>query len=373
MDIHFHLKTGYMNDPNGLIYFKGRYHAFFQCAFGRMNNLEIPVGWGHAVSEDLVHWHQVEDALLPDKPYEKDRGCWSGGAVVKDGRLYVFYTGAARPNASVNVAWSDDGIHFTKNPGNPVIARGPMDGDPWDFRDPNVLKVGDTYHMVLGNAGPNGGRIVRYTSRDLLDWSYAGVLYENGELGPMLECPDFFPLGDRFVLLLSLYERRTVMVVGTFDGETFTPERICAPEQGCAFYAPQTFQTPDGRRIMLGWVFETDRRPGCSYIGALSAARELRLVDGDVRSVPAKELEKYLKDTDPCVRVTEQSVQILRPDGTAFGYTSDFLHTPFRKFEGEQQVRYDGPVENVKILRDGDTLEVFINDGSCNFIVHTCR
>jgi len=370
MQWHFHLSRGYMNDPNGLCFFRGQYHAFFQSAFGSMDPLAQPVGWGHAVSDDLIHWKQLPDALLPDQPYEKDRGCWSGSAVVKDGRLYAFYTGAARPNASVNVAWSDDGIHFTKYAENPVIRRGPADGDAWEFRDPKVQKIGDIYHMVIGNSANGVGRVVRYTSRDLLHWDYAGVLYENGQLGPMLECADFFPLDDRFVLMVSLYSRRTAMIVGQFDGETFTAERICMPENGCAFYAAQSFQAPDGRRLMLGWAFETRQRPGAAHIGALTAVRELRLVDGAVRSLPAAELLPYCTQYDPCVHVTAEHVQLLRPNGTPLGYTWDYLHIPGNRFDGERTLCFDGPVEDVKILRDGDLMEVFINNGLCNFTAY---
>lgn len=381
MYMHFHLKKGYMNDPNGLVYYKGKYHAFFQSSFGRLDPLEKPVGWGHAVSEDLVHWQQVEDALKAEHPYEMNddgrsktgQGCYSGSALEKDGRLYLFYTSAARPCASVSVAWSDDGIHFTKYEGNPVIARGPVDGDDWHFRDPKVQQIGDTYHMVLGNSGPNGGRIVRYTSKNLLQWDYVGVLYENGALGDMLECPDFFPLGDRYVILMSLYTRSTAMVVGTFDGETFTPERICTPEKGCAFYAPQTFQGPDGRRMMLGWAFETKLLPGYEHIGCLTVLRELKLVDGCVHCAPIAELAPYLTDTDPCVRIDKNSVTVLRPDGTKFGFTAKFLCSAAINFEGEHPLRYEGPVKNVKILHDGDMLEVFINDGECNFVANISR
>jgi len=381
MELHFHVDRGYMNDPNGLVYYNGLYHAFYQSSFGRMDPLEKPVGWGHAVSEDMVHWRQIEDALQAEYPYERNaedrsktgHGCYSGSAVEKDGRLYLFYTSAARPCASVSVAWSDDGIHFTKNPENPVILRGPLDGDDWHFRDPKVQKIGDTYHMVLGNSGPNGGRIVRYTSKDLLHWTYAGVLYENGTLGAMLECPDFFPLGDKYVILASVETRSVVLVVGDFDGETFTPERICTPEQGCSFYAAQTFQGPDGRRMMLAWAFETDLRPRSQHIGCLTVLRELKLVDGEVHSVPIQELEPYLTDTDPCVRITENSVALLRPDGRDFGYPCTFLHARAVQFEGEKPLRYDGPVEDVKILHDGDIMEVFINHGKCNFVAYICR
>jgi len=121
---HLEPRKGWMNDPNGLVFFRGRYHAFFQ------HNPHAPawdtMHWGHAVSDDLLHWEELPIALAPDQWYEDDGGCWSGSAVVLDDRLYLFYTGvSAELGQAQCVAWSDDGLRFHKYANNPVIRRAP--------------------------------------------------------------------------------------------------------------------------------------------------------------------------------------------------------------------------------------------------------
>ena len=122
--LHLQPERGWINDPNGLCYFQGKYHAFFQ------HNPKAPVWdtmhWGHAVSEDLLHWEELPIALYPDQPYESGQGCFSGSAVEKDGRLYLFYTAVDSNLAQTQcLAWTDDGQHFTKYPGNPILPHRP--------------------------------------------------------------------------------------------------------------------------------------------------------------------------------------------------------------------------------------------------------
>ena len=124
--LHLQPEHGWINDPNGLCYFQGKYHAFFQ------HNPKAPVWdtmhWGHAVSEDLLHWEELPIALYPDQPYESGQGCFSGSAVEKDGRLYLFYTAVDSRLAQTQcLAWTDDGQHFTKYPGNPILPQSPID------------------------------------------------------------------------------------------------------------------------------------------------------------------------------------------------------------------------------------------------------
>lgn len=144
---HFEPKKGWMNDPNGLIYFRGQYHAFFQHnpyapRWGKMH-------WGHAVSSDLIHWQELPIALYPDQAYENAGGCYSGSAVEKDGRLYLFYTSVSRRwGQTQSMAYSDDGIHFTKYAANPVISENPLGYS--DFRDPKVTCIDGKYYMVVG-------------------------------------------------------------------------------------------------------------------------------------------------------------------------------------------------------------------------------
>ena len=146
---HFEPKKGWMNDPNGLIYYKERYHAFFQhnphaAVWG-------PMHWGHAVSDNLIHWEELPIALYPEQPYEDDGGCFSGSAIEKDSKLYIFYTSVSKSMGQTqSVAVSDDGILFIKYSGNPLITAPPSDGSA-DFRDPKVLLIEGTYYMVVGS------------------------------------------------------------------------------------------------------------------------------------------------------------------------------------------------------------------------------
>lgn len=348
---HFEPKKGWSNDPNGLIYFKGKYHAFFQhnphdTNWGQMH-------WGHAVSDDLLHWEELPIALYPDQPYEDKGGCFSGSAVIKDDRLYLFYTAVSHELEQTQcVAYSDDGVTFTKYEGNPVIDHFPPEGS-LDFRDPKVTKIGDTYYMVVGTGKDGVGKVVFYTSTDLLDWTYQGVLYEEKfENYDGIECPDFFELDGHYILLYSsgLQPYPTVGVaIGSFDGKTFTPKHVSRPEHGLHYYAVQTFLGPDGKRIALAWMHHfTDRAAPDGYVGAFSIPRELHVRDGRLYSYPVEAAKPYLTDSDPLVRVTPQGVEI----------ADDFM-VPLKSDTNE--------IQDVRVLRDTKTIEVFVNGGAETF------
>lgn len=353
LKLHFHPKSGWMNDPNGLIWYGGKYHAFFQ--HNPYATHWDTMHWGHAVSEDLLHWEERPIALWPDRPYEDDGGCFSGSAVERDGELWLFYTSVSHVwGQTQSLARSPDGVTFEKYRGNPLISAPPPEGSR-DFRDPKVTWMLGKYYMVCGSGRDGVGKILLYSSPDLLRWEYRGVLLEGKEFGGVLECPDFFPLGDQFVLMFSQMGRKThstVFCVGDFDGEKFTPRRISTPEAGPQFYAPQSFQAPNGRRIVLGWMYDWERKPraGEPYVGAFTIPRELTVLpDGRVRLFPIAEALPWLTDSDPQVRATEHSVEVL---------------------DAGVRLLYEGGVERVDILRDGDALEVFINGGEASFTVY---
>lgn len=347
---HFEPKKGWLNDPNGLIFFKGKYHAFFQ--HNPHDTVWGPMHWGHAVSDDLVNWTELPIALYPDMPYEDKGGCWSGSAVIKDGRLYLFYTAVSNALGQTQcMAYSDDGVTFTKYEHNPIIDHFPDDGSI-DFRDPKITLIGDTYNMVLGSGKDGIGKVLRYTSKDLFNWTYEGVLYEDHTYTHVIECPDFFELDGKYVLIYSIYfdpHARTVTAIGSFDGNSFTPERVYLPERGPNYYATQTFIDKDGERVVLAWMHRKLNQPvKQEYVGALSAPRTLHVKDGKLISYPIKALQPFLTDTDPLVRVTESGVEI----------TEDFI-VPLKSETTD--------VKDVKILRDTKTIEVFINGGEETF------
>lgn len=338
-----------MNDPNGLIYFRGRYHAFFQHyphapKWGQMH-------WGHAVSTDLIHWEELPIALYPDMEYENDGGCFSGSAIEKDGRLYLFYTSVSHElKQTQSLAYSDDGVHFTKYPGNPVIRQNPL-GYP-DFRDPKVICVDGTYYMVVGTGNEASGKVLLFTSGDLLAWDYMGVLFEGEEYAGCIECPDFFQLGSAYVLMFSKMnekERSTHFIVGDFVDGKLVNCTVSRPEWGVDFYAPQTFAQGD-RRIMIGWMYHWGKEApaDCEFAGALSIPRELKLIDGRVYNFPVTEARPLLTKQNPYVQ-TEGNRLILRDR------------------QGRAVIRELPSLDTVDILEDTKSVEVFVNGGADSF------
>ncbi len=348
---HFEPKTGWMNDPNGLIEFQGRYHAFFQynpCALecGQMH-------WGHAASRDLIHWEELPIALYPDMPYENDRGCFSGSAIEKDGILYLYYTSVSHEMGQTqSIAMSSDGVNFVKYDKNPVIPHYPIDGCE-DFRDPKVVQINDAYYMVCGSGKNGAGKVLLYKSEDLFDWTYAGVLFESTEYGAVLECPDFFQLDDRFVLMFSkmgMKTHATQFIIGDFINDTFIPASYATPEAGPQFYAPQTFMDSAGRRIMIGWLYDWNKEldEGAEFAGALTIPRELKIKEHRILNFPVSEAHSLLAVKDDMVHVSDGCVCI---------------NAPNLKFP----LRYNGNIEDVQILKDTKTIEVFINEGEASF------
>ncbi len=353
MRYHFEPENGWMNDPNGLCFFKGKYHAFFQHyphapKWG-------PMHWGHAVSDDLLHWKELPIALYPDMPYENGGGCFSGSALEKDGRLYLMYTSVSKERGQTqSMAISEDGAHFTKLVENPVISESPLDPENRDFRDPKLFVYQDEYRMVCG-AGKDGlASVLLFRSPDLLHWEYIGPLFQSREHGPVPECPDLFPLGDKWVLMFSRMDdtHSAQFVTGEFDGEHFTPESFQQPERGSDFYAPQTFLDNSGRRIVIGWLFNWDRvvPENAVRAGALSLPRELSLKNGILHMAPIAEAQDLLVKEDLCLLRTGEKLLVKNGSRT-------FLELPEKS------------VQNIAILRDSRTREVFLNGGefSCTF------
>ena len=350
---HFEPKKGWMNDPNGLIFYKNKYHAFFQHyphapKWGTMH-------WGHAVSDDLINWEELPIALYPDKPYDSSQngGCWSGSAIVKDDLLYLFYTSVSDEfGQTQSVAISKDGVHFEKYENNPVIKKFPPDGSG-DFRDPKVTKIGDIYYMVCGSGKDGTGKILLFSSENLLDWQYTGVLLEGEQYGTVLECPDFFPFNGKYMLMFSQMGRQThsiMFIYGDFNGKIFTPVSFHTPEAGPHFYAPQTFLDGKGRRIIIGWLNSWDRQTetGEEYTGAFTIPREIKMTDGKLYIFPVSEAANLLKNTDELVVIEKNNI-LIKAENVSF------------------PLEYKGEAEKIDILRDTKTIEVFINNGESSF------
>ena len=357
-DCHFEPEQGWMNDPNGLCRFGGLYHAFFQY------NPHAPhwdtMHWGHGVSEDLVRWRQVETALFPDRDYENEGGCFSGSALEVDGALHLFYTAVSRQLGQTQaMARSRDGLHFEKHPENPLIPRGPYCGaDGWnrDFRDPKVFRAFGKYCMVVGTCREQEGQVVLFTSEDLYRWDYQGVLYGSDAWGGTLECPDLFPLGDKWVLMFSAMKptvASTVFIPGTFDGNRFLPEGEEYCEFGPDFYAPQTFEDEDGQRILIGWFYHWGKElpEGAATAGALSIPRVLSFRDGYLHNYPVAAARHLLQPECPYVSVRGTTVTVTGLDGNVV------LEQDVAGLNSLQTI------EKTEILFDRKAVEIFLNGG----------
>jgi beta-fructofuranosidase len=171
---HFTPRKGWMNDPKGLIQFRGSYHAFYQHYPHAPE--PGPMHWGHAISRDLVHWDHLPIALYPGPKGEPS--CFSGSAVDNKGELTLIYTAHRNkhsPREVQCVAAGMDGIHFTNYAYNPVIPA-PPPGYGEDFRDPYVFRRGEYWYLVAGCTRDGRGGVLLYRSKDLRQWDYRGLL-----------------------------------------------------------------------------------------------------------------------------------------------------------------------------------------------------
>lgn len=293
----------WMNDPNGPVFFRGCYHMFHQynpqaAVWGNMN-------WAHATSPDMVHWQHGPIALTPT-PGGPDRdGVFSGSAVLDKGTPTLLYTGVAPPDAESEATlrdgvhtWrevqclavaQDENLRTWKKRAEPVIAAPPAGLAVTGFRDPCLWKEGGDWMLILGSGILHkGGAVLLYRSRDLRQWTYLHPLLQGSagsnqsvnpvDTGDMWECPDFFPLGDKHVLLISTMGK-VRWKVGTYANRLFTPEKEGVVDWG-AYYAAKTMLDANGNRILWGWITET--RPdaeltAAGWAGAMSLPRVLSL------------------------------------------------------------------------------------------------
>ncbi|MEY8312587.1 glycoside hydrolase family 32 protein [Oscillospiraceae bacterium 42-9] len=292
--LHYTPQSGWINDPNGLVYAKGQYHLFAQYYHEPVWG---PMHWAHAVSRDLLHWEHLPIALAPD-----DLGAVFSGSAVFDqnntsglGRegqapLVALYTSHGDFEQQ-SLAYSLDGVHFEKYSGNPVIPN----QEQADFRDPKVFwnPVKSCWSLVLAA----GDHVEFFASPDLLHWTKTGVFGPQGNYAEgVWECPDFFPLAapdgrEVWVLLLSNgpceanHGSRTQYFTGSFNGETFTADgRFTQPEfidSGYDNYAGVTFFGPE-RRLLVGWAANwvyAAQTPTGVYCNQMTLPRALTLAD----------------------------------------------------------------------------------------------
>ncbi len=318
---HMSSPTGWINDPNGFSVFQGQYHLFFQ--YHPFSKKWGPMHWGHCTSKDLIRWEYLPAAMAPDESYDEG-GCYSGSAIEVDGEHVLIYTGVMdrylddgfHYYRQVQCMAKGDGVDYVKYKENPVITgeTTPEGSSLEDFRDPKVWKEEDGYYLVVGSRAEDGsGQILLYRSEDLERWEYVTVLDQSGNrYGKMWECPDFFALGDKQILVVSPQDMRaeglefhngnnSIFIYGQYDKESheFKREKVTSADYGLDFYASQTLLAQDGRRILVGWMQSWDANitpADFQWSGMMTVPRELTLERGRIYQRPVRELEAYRKD-----------------------------------------------------------------------------
>ena len=306
---HIEPPYGLLNDPNGLVWHNGTYHVFFQ--WNRFAKDHSSKAWGWCVSPDLVHWRFRGSALLPDQPYDA-QGVYSGCAMVLDDKLHLFYTGNVKQNGErishQCLAVSEDGRHFQKR--GPFLP--PPTGCTGHVRDPKVVaRAAGGYLMVLGAQLDSGvGAVLRYDSPDGLHWTPRGTLGVSQEY-QMIECPELFETDGTSVLLycpqhrdnqsdasLDSFSAYKLLEGDPMQQQTDLDHGWQRLDDGFDFYAPQTFLTPDGRRVLLAWMSRMEGEEETAFaahaprIHCLTMPRELFLQNGRLCQRPIRELRQ---------------------------------------------------------------------------------
>lgn len=407
---------GLLNDPNGLVVFKGEYHVFYQWnPTGTTHENKV---WGHVVSDDMVHWQRLPAALVPSEDYDKD-GIYSGSAVVHEETMYVFYTGNVIEKDGTRksyqcLALSEDGRHFVK--------QGPIFPHPAGYsrhvRDPKVWFDDEQskWYLLLGAQTDDGkGTALLYSSRTLRDWQLLGEFFSEEELkklsqrGFMWECPDFFYIGEAAFFLYSpqgieeedgcyqnIYQSVYLKVEPLAAGAVIADSLMYELDWGFEFYAPQTFLTTDGRRMLYGWmgVMPPAKEQAVptvkeGWLHHLSIPRQLDTRDGLLIQQPAAELKQLRaahKQVDlsdswrycPSISTVElvfcfdseaEDMTVRLQGETAITYSRDSRQLSLSRRDWlAQRTEYrnttlDRPLTELRVFLDGSSLELFANHG----------
>lgn len=426
-DMGFHLRprTGWLNDPNGLCQFRGRYHFFYQYDRDWPRDRHQK-WWGHFASPDLLHWTDEGIAISPDTPYDKD-GVFSGSALVVPGAapdggdlLRLYYTGNVNepgydvddPNRVERGFWANelmvesaDGVTF----GNKRLLLRDEDYPPEStrhVRDPKVWEQDGSYHMLLGSRDKAGfGFVLLYDSADGLSWHLRGRVVPERPFGYMWECPNVARIGGREYLCVSPqglphYEERwqNQWQAGFFplpgrllDTQTVDETTFREWDHGYDFYAPQVFSDDSGRTLLVGWMGTFDTRytsepDGLDYVHCLTVPRKLALsAEGCVLQKPVRELEELRGHAVPLGPAQAVALADCRADvvvrnvrGAAGAIT---LNRELRMSFGDGRVEVSfldeavaqgrtgrsfplARLHGLRVLVDGSTVELYVNGGA---------
>lgn len=398
---HVYPEQGLLNDPNGLVYFKGKYHVYYQYNF--RDTTHHFKAWGHRTSSDLLTWSEEDIPLVPSEWYDKD-GCYSGGSFVKDDCLYLFYTGTVieedgSKSSYQCLATSTDGYHLVKQ--GPILPH--PEGYTRHVRDPQVFQgTNGRYYMLLGaQTNDLRGTTLTYQSDDLHTWKLMGETVPSVSLDSyMWECPNLVRLDEYDYFIFSPQglpkeaERfrnvfSTTYYAGRFDEETgcFTPfTPLEELDKGFDFYAPQVFKGPQDESIMFGWAGvptpeEESAIPTIAkgWVHTLTAARLLKEKDKRLVALPVipNQLKTLSEEKDSCVVISQCSGAIrIMPQKEEWRVVSEAWQLSYRDQtltlerqnwytkQPEYRVVYRGKIVELLITLDKNIGELYINDGN---------
>lgn len=421
MRLKYHLQPpmGWLNDPNGLCQKDGVYHIYHQ--YVPFYPELCSVLWGHVTTRDFIHYEVQEPAIYPDTDWDKN-GAYSGSVFQKDGTMYVYYTGNVRHadqaydyitggrEQNTILTTSTDGFHFSDKR---LLMRN--EDYPADLslhvRDPQVFCENGRYYMIQGARDlEDRGSVLLFESKDLIRWTYKLRFHREETFGYMWECPNYLNVdGQRFLIACPQEYRQ--------EGETPVKENLCGYfplrydfegtdyelgmyqtlDRGFDFYAPQVFRDESGRWLLLGWMSTPDAPYDCEVTGkngwvhAMTAPRELYVNEqGRLCQRPVRELEAMRRecasgrfgagetfrtevpvcfeavlsmdrpDRDFALRLRESAELtyregVLRLDLTGCGAGRTVRELPL------------GHVQELRILSDTTSLEIFVNGGEETF------
>ncbi len=392
--LNYHLmpKKGWLNDPNGLVHFKGEYHIFYQAdeesLLGHVNK-----AWGHYSTKDFITYKQHELAILPDSIYD---GAYSGSAIVKDDVLYLFYTGNVKHEGNHDYITSGrdqnlmrveskDGIHFTNKVCLLYNEDYPNDCSN-HVRDPKIFVKEGQYHLVLGaRLLDNTSCVLEYVSNDLNVWTYLKRYTPKDTVGYMIECPDYLCDNDISYIVCSpqgllennkQFQNRYACGYYKINQNNLVDYQTL--DYGFDFYAPQTLYGTKSN-VMIGWIGMPDN----DYIDfyddwnqTLSMPRKLKFTDGKMIQYPIHEIlslrcDKKVFNTNislpkSCnIEFNVESDFVIALNNVVLSYKNTEICLDLSQCDCGRTKRYikDIDVKRVSIFIDESVMEIFISDG----------
>lgn len=308
---HFYAPKGWINDPNGVIFYKDNYHIFYQCNpyENHWNNISI----GVATSKDLLKFDDFRVALAPTKEVD---GIFSGSIIEKDNDLHLIYTKHIERNnfrkESISEAFSNDGIGFKSDFKDLVDENTLPLFDSENFRDPFIYKEKDTYYLFIASRDKeeNLGKVFVLRSKTLDNFKY---YFEIGPLevfGEMVECPAIGKIGDYYVLVYSKIKKdesgKDVHTTGyllldmDLENNYYAILKCGVMDASKDFYAPQLFKTKSGELALISWFESWDYKPfeqehNLESCGIFTYPRILEIENGAIIQKPYKEIQKHVE------------------------------------------------------------------------------